>query len=182
MSIERYVSAAAMRAPLAGRPVGPHASGPHASGAVASGPHASGGGRASFGAAPHESLAAVRCGPFSQLITHADPNASPCRHYAESAVGALVRSYPAGFFPWSPGLGMGDGTPVIKAIATDANGLHIGAEGTGGGVFDGRVAFDWGTYDQRWRDTRLGATKAVPPYHGVLYASDHAHDGTSEGT
>jgi hypothetical protein len=43
-------------------------------------------------------------------------------------------------------------------------------------VFDGRLAMNWSTLDQRWRDTCLGATQAVVSYQGVLYSGSHAHD------
>ena len=58
----------------------------------------------------------------------------------------------------------------------DATGFYTAHEGMGGGQFDGRNAFDWGTYDQRWRDNCLGATQAVLVHKGVLYAANHAHN------
>ncbi len=94
--------------------------------------------------------------------------------------GALVRGYPKGFIPWSAGTGQRNGTSVIKSIAVDQDGFYVGAEGTGGGVWDGRAAFDWGTYQQRWRDGCLGANQAVVPYKGILYAASHGHDCSSE--
>ncbi|CAN7325873.1 LamG-like jellyroll fold domain-containing protein [Knoellia sp. LjRoot47] len=88
--------------------------------------------------------------------------------------GSLVRAYPAPFIP---------STSAVKDIAVDAasNSFYIGAEGTGGGVFDGRAAFSLDTLDQRWRDTCLGATQAVLVFQGALYAGHHLHDCRTMG-
>ncbi|MEU4727554.1 DNRLRE domain-containing protein [Streptomyces sp. NPDC023588] len=85
--------------------------------------------------------------------------------------GALTRSYP-GFI---------ETNSVVKDIATDATGFYTANEGTGGGVFDGRIALDLDDFGQRWRDTCLGATQAVLPYQSVLYSASHAHDCSSVG-
>ncbi|MEU9300884.1 DNRLRE domain-containing protein [Streptomyces sp. NPDC048269] len=85
--------------------------------------------------------------------------------------GALAKSYP-GFI---------ETNSVVKDIATDATGFYTANEGTGGGVFDGRIALDLGDFNQRWRDTCLGATQAVMPYQSVLYSASHAHDCSSVG-
>jgi hypothetical protein len=92
-----------------------------------------------------------------------------------------VKSYPKPFFPYSPGQGQRTGNSAIKVITSDASGFYVGAEGSGGGLFDGRAAFSWGTYAQRWRDTCLGATQALAVYNGVLFNGNHAHDCESEG-
>ncbi len=92
-----------------------------------------------------------------------------------------VKNYPAGFYDWSPGLGQRNGTSVVKTLAVDQNGFYVGNEGTGGGIFDGRTAFNW-DYTQRWRDTCLGATQAVIPYNGILFWASHSHDCGSVGT
>ncbi|MEV6794576.1 LamG-like jellyroll fold domain-containing protein [Streptomyces sp. NPDC051320] len=70
---------------------------------------------------------------------------------------------------------------VVKTIGTDATGFYTGNEGTGGGVFDGRIALNLSDLDQRWRDTCLGATQAVLSYESVLYSASHAHDCSSVG-
>jgi large repetitive protein len=90
----------------------------------------------------------------------------------DAATGANVRTYPLGFI---------EQTSVVKDIATDSTGFYTANEGTGGGVFDGRVALDWSDLDQRWRDTCLGATQALAVYQGVLYSGSHAHDCSSMG-
>jgi len=70
---------------------------------------------------------------------------------------------------------------VVKTITSDATGFYTGNEGTGGGVFDGRIALDLDDLDQRWRDTCLGATQTLKVYHSVLYSGSHAHDCSSMG-
>ncbi|MFJ2593713.1 DNRLRE domain-containing protein [Streptomyces erythrochromogenes] len=89
----------------------------------------------------------------------------------DSASGALTKSYP-GFI---------ETNSVVKDIATDATGFYTANEGTGGGVFDGRIALDLPGFGQRWRDTCLGATQAVLPYQNVLYSASHAHDCAGVG-
>ncbi|MFD7259801.1 DNRLRE domain-containing protein [Streptomyces sp. NPDC059874] len=89
----------------------------------------------------------------------------------DATSGALTKSYP-GFI---------ETNSVVKDIATDATGFYTANEGTGGGVFDGRIALDLGTLGQRWRDTCLGATQAVLPYQNVLYSASHAHDCSGVG-
>ncbi|MDX2746839.1 MULTISPECIES: LamG domain-containing protein [Streptomyces] len=89
----------------------------------------------------------------------------------DATTGALTRSYP-GFIP---------NTSTVQDLTTDATGLYTANEGTGGGVFDGRIAIDLDDYQQRWRDTCLGATQAVLVHSGVLYSGSHAHDCSSMG-
>ncbi|MFJ4778346.1 LamG-like jellyroll fold domain-containing protein [Streptomyces sp. NPDC088762] len=70
---------------------------------------------------------------------------------------------------------------VVKDIATDDNGgFYTGNEGSGGGVFDGRIGLRLSDFSEKWRDRCLGATQAVLPYQGVLYSSSHAHDCSTE--
>jgi hypothetical protein len=89
-----------------------------------------------------------------------------------AGTGATVRSYPDEFVP---------GRSTVKSLAADRTGLYTGNEGTGGGVFDGRLALNLGTYDERWRDTCLGATQDVVVDRGRVYGADHAHNCTSMG-
>ncbi|MGW6871440.1 DNRLRE domain-containing protein [Streptomyces xanthophaeus] len=89
----------------------------------------------------------------------------------DATSGALTRTY-AGFI---------ETNSVVKDIATDATGFYTANEGTGGGVFDGRIALNLSDFGQRWRDTCLGATQAVLPYQSVLYSASHAHDCSSVG-
>lgn len=69
---------------------------------------------------------------------------------------------------------------VVKDISTDATGFYTGNEGSGGGVFDGRIGLRLSDFSEKWRDRCLGATQFVLPYQGVLYSSSHAHDCTTE--
>jgi len=92
-----------------------------------------------------------------------------------------VHNYPKPYFPYSDGQGQRQGNSAIKVVTTDATGFYVGSEGTGSGLFDGRAAFDWGTYTQRWRDTCLGATQALAVYQGVLFNGNHMHNCQSEG-
>ncbi len=90
----------------------------------------------------------------------------------DATTGDNVKTYPLGFI---------SSTSVVKSINADADGFYTGNEGTGGGVFDGRIALNAGTFDQRWRDTCLGATQSVLPYDSVLYSASHAHDCSTMG-
>lgn len=88
----------------------------------------------------------------------------------DSTTGANVRTYPNFFIPR---------TSSVKSIDSDGTSFYVGNEGTGGGVFDGRMRLDLATYNQVWRDTCLGATQAVTVYNKALYAGHHAHDCAS---
>ncbi|WP_069811703.1 LamG-like jellyroll fold domain-containing protein [Streptomyces sp. TP-A0874] len=90
----------------------------------------------------------------------------------DARTGEVVKNYPLGFIPR---------TSVVKDITTDATGFYTANEGTGGGVFDGRIALDLDSLEQRWRDTCLGATQALVVYKSVLYSGSHAHDCSSMG-
>ncbi|MEV8530915.1 DNRLRE domain-containing protein [Streptomyces sp. NPDC051211] len=69
---------------------------------------------------------------------------------------------------------------VVKDISTDETGFYTGNEGSGGGVFDGRIGLNLSDFSEKWRDRCLGATQFVLPYDGVLYSSSHAHDCSTE--
>ncbi len=84
--------------------------------------------------------------------------------------GASLRSYP-GFI---------HAASNVKDLAVDETGFYTANEGAGPGVFDGRIALDWSTLGERWRDTCLGATQAVEVHAGVVYSGSHAHDCTSK--
>ncbi len=90
----------------------------------------------------------------------------------DGRTGANLRTYPAGFI---------HNNSVTKHIFSGDDGrFYVSNEGTGGGVFDGRLAIDWTTLDQVWRDTCLGATQATYQYQGTLYSASHAHDCSAE--
>ncbi|MGW8557835.1 fibronectin type III domain-containing protein [Streptomyces tubercidicus] len=84
----------------------------------------------------------------------------------DATTGALVDSF-AGWIPPAS---------AVKTLANDGTNFYLGAEGYGGGVFDGRAAGRLSDGAQLWKDTCLGATQAVLPYGGVLYSGSHAHD------
>ncbi|MGW1203797.1 LamG-like jellyroll fold domain-containing protein [Streptomyces cyaneofuscatus] len=88
-----------------------------------------------------------------------------------ATTGQLTKSYP-GFI---------HNNSTVQDITTDATGFYTANEGSGGGVFDGRIALNLSDFQQRWRDTCLGATQAVAVYSGVLYSGSHAHDCSSMG-
>lgn len=89
----------------------------------------------------------------------------------DATTGANVKTYPGFIQP----------TSTVQHLAEDATGFYTGNEGTGGGVFDGRIALNFSDLGQRWRDTCLGATQSVAVYKGVLYSASHAHDCSSMG-
>ena len=49
----------------------------------------------------------------------------------------------------------------VHDLAIDTTGFYTGNEGHGTGVFDGRLAIDWGTWATRWKDDCLGATQSL---------------------
>jgi hypothetical protein len=83
--------------------------------------------------------------------------------------GATVRAFP-GFIP---------ARSVVKDILISGNAFYTGNEGSGTGVFDGRIAVSLDDYHQIWRDTCLGATQTLAVDGGVLYFGSHAHDCSS---
>ncbi|WP_124270632.1 LamG domain-containing protein [Streptomyces sp. ADI96-02] len=89
----------------------------------------------------------------------------------DATTGAVAKSYP-GFI---------SNNSTVQDLTSDATGFYTANEGTGGGVFDGRIAVDLDDFEQRWRDTCLGATQAVLVHSGVLYSGSHAHDCSSMG-
>ncbi|MCB5165428.1 DNRLRE domain-containing protein [Streptomyces bambusae] len=91
---------------------------------------------------------------------------------ADATTGAVTKTYPAGFI---------HNNSVVKDIETDATGYYTANEGSGGGVFDGRIGLTYNGFNQVWRDTCLGATQAVLSYDSVLYSASHAHDCSSVG-
>jgi len=84
----------------------------------------------------------------------------------DATTGRVVNS----FTGWIPN------RSAVKSLVNDGTNFYLGAEGTGGGVFDGRAAGRLSDGGQLWKDTCLGATQAVLPYKGVLYSGSHAHD------
>jgi hypothetical protein len=70
-----------------------------------------------------------------------------------------------------------DPTSVVKTITSDASGAaYVGAEGTGGGIFDGTFSVNYADGTMRWIDDCLGATQAVVLLNGWLFNGSHMHD------
>jgi hypothetical protein len=69
----------------------------------------------------------------------------------------------------------------VKAFSTDGTNVFVGAEGTGGGWFDGTLALNPQTGAQVWKTNCLGATQAIAIVGGVLYDGSHAHDCSAVG-
>jgi hypothetical protein len=68
-------------------------------------------------------------------------------------------------------------TSAVKTIVTDNSGhAFIGAEGTGGGVFDGTFAVNYLSGSKLWFDNCLGATQSLVLLGGWLYDGSHMHD------
>ncbi|MCP3819740.1 fibronectin type III domain-containing protein [Streptomyces sp. A3M-1-3] len=82
------------------------------------------------------------------------------------STGSTVQRYPGWF----------KNASVVKALAHDGTHFFMGAEGTGPGAFDGRIAAHLDTGEMLWKDNCFGATQAVLPYKGVLYSGSHAHN------
>lgn len=83
-----------------------------------------------------------------------------------ATTGAVVQTFPG----WIPN------NSVVRVMTRDATNFYVGAEGTGGGVFDGRIAGVIATGAQIWKDNCLGATMALAVHQDVLYSGSHAHD------
>ncbi|WP_405486264.1 LamG-like jellyroll fold domain-containing protein [Streptomyces sp. NBC_00096] len=91
-----------------------------------------------------------------------------------STSGTLTKAYPAGFLA---------SNVRVKDISIDSTGFYTAMENLSLPTrpndpiaYDGRMAFDLGSFNERWRDTCFGATQAVEAYKGVLYSASHVHD------
>ena len=105
-------------------------------------------------------------------FTTVNGSASHSIAVVNASTGATVKAYGATFVP---------AASITKTIVSDSTGFYVGNEGTGSGVFDGRLAVDWSTLNERWRDTCLGATQALVVLGGILYSGSHSHDCGSIG-
>ena len=89
----------------------------------------------------------------------------------DGATGANRRLYP-GLIPQRS---------TVKTIVSGVDRFYTGSEGSGSKIFDGRIAVDWGSLDQLWRDTCQGATQSLVEYGGTLYSASHAHNCEANG-
>ncbi|MDT5104888.1 MAG: hypothetical protein QOI25_2401, partial [Mycobacterium sp.] len=64
---------------------------------------------------------------------------------------------------------------VVKDIVVSSGVAYFGAEGTGGGCFDGTFAANVSDGSLKWVNHCLGATQAVEVVGGWLYKGSHAH-------
>ncbi len=87
----------------------------------------------------------------------------------DGVTGAVERTYTGGFIP---------SRSTTKHIFSGPDRFYVSAEGTGKKAYDGRLAIDWDSLDQVWRDGCQGATQATLEYAGTLYSASHAHDCT----
>jgi Domain of unknown function (DUF5122) beta-propeller len=67
----------------------------------------------------------------------------------------------------------------VTSFARTTTAVFVGAEGTGGGCFDGTLAMSQSTGAQLWRDNCLGATQALQVIGTWLYVGSHAHNCSS---
>ncbi|OXY90646.1 fibronectin type III domain-containing protein [Streptomyces diastatochromogenes] len=82
------------------------------------------------------------------------------------STGATVTSFPH----WVPLYSS------VKALARDKTNFYVGAEGTGAGIFDGRIAGRLSDGKMVWKDFCQGATQAIVVQRGLLYSASHAHN------
>ncbi|GAB3244991.1 hypothetical protein GCM10027456_14650 [Kineosporia babensis] len=98
---------------------------------------------------------------------------------ARRAVGALDGTSGAGL-PFAAGSAMPPVTNGCTSVVRDsviASGVvYFGAEGTGGGCFDGTFAASVSSGNLIWKNTCLGGTQSVEVVRGWLYKGSHAHD------
>lgn len=129
----------------------------------------------SFVATPNATVRAIIAAPEVGKVVVGGDFTSINGSSAQSLValnpttGANTQTYPG----WLPS------NSVVKVLVRDGDTFYVGAEGTGGGVFDGRIAGVLSTGQQLWKDNCLGATQALAAYDGVLYSGSHAHDCSS---
>ncbi|RKS77929.1 concanavalin A-like lectin/glucanase superfamily protein [Motilibacter peucedani] len=71
-------------------------------------------------------------------------------------------------------------TSEMKTVKTDAGAVYFGAEGTGGGCFDGTFSARVSDGTLRWVSRCLGATQGIEILNGLLYEGSHAHDCSAD--
>jgi len=116
----------------------------------------------------------VLLGGYFQTINGVAQNAAGA---VDPAVGATTVPWRANIVPWNPP----NCTSAVKTIVISGSTAYLGAEGTGGGCFDGDFAVKLGTGAQptdtlAWHNDCLGATQALVVIDGSLFKGSHAHD------
>ncbi|RKS71325.1 concanavalin A-like lectin/glucanase superfamily protein [Motilibacter peucedani] len=71
-------------------------------------------------------------------------------------------------------------TSEMKVVKTDADSVYFGAEGTGGGCFDGTFAANISDGSLKWQSQCLGATQGLTVVNGLVYTGSHSHDCTAD--
>lgn len=71
-------------------------------------------------------------------------------------------------------------TSEMKTVRTDADSVYFGAEGTGGGCFDGTFSARVSDGSLKWQSQCLGATQAIEVVGGLLYSGAHTHDCSAD--
>jgi hypothetical protein len=90
----------------------------------------------------------------------------------DHAIGSVDPSTGA-FLPWAATVVPTNST--VKTIITTSDAVYVGAEGSGGGVFDGTFKTT-PTGDLIWINHCLGATQGLAYLNGFLYVGSHVHD------
>ena len=68
----------------------------------------------------------------------------------------------------------------MKTVDTDQDSVYFGAEGTGGGCFDGTFAANVADGSLKWQSQCLGATQGLVVLGGQVYTGSHAHDCSAD--
>ena len=112
----------------------------------------------------------VLIGGYFQTLNGATQNAAGA---VDPTTGTVNVPWNANIVPWNPG----SCTSTVKNIVISGSTAYLGAEGNGGGCFDGDFAVSLGSTDSLvWQSDCLGATQAVEVIKGYLYKGSHAHD------
>ena len=90
----------------------------------------------------------------------------------DRAIGSVNPSTGA-FMPWAATVVPSNSS--VKTIITTSDAVYVGAEGSGGGVFDGTFKTT-PTGDLTWINYCLGATQGLAYLNGFLYVGSHVHD------
>jgi hypothetical protein len=113
----------------------------------------------------------VLVGGYFQTINGVTQNAAGA---VDSTTGTTTEPWTANIVPYNPP----GCTSAVKDIVISGSTAYIGAEGTGGGCFDGDFAVSLSSSGDTlaWQNTCLGATQALAVINGWLFKGSHAHD------
>jgi Concanavalin A-like lectin/glucanases superfamily len=127
----------------------------------------------SIAVAPNDSQ--VLIGGYFQSINGVSLNAAGA---VDPESGTTTEPWTANIVPYRPP----GCTSAVKTIIVKRNTAYLGAEGTGGGCYDGDFAVSLGNLSGGgkdrllWQNDCLGATQALAIVHGYLFKGSHAHD------